>query len=296
MTGFTGQQKNNNCGQGGFTLIEIAVVLVLVGLLLGSFIGSITQRIETSQRESTKKQLEDIKTALLGFVSAQGRLPCPTTATGNGNEQPIGGSKPIGGPGPAPDPIPCARQHGFIPGKTLKLSGRYNRDNLLVDVWGNPIRYSVTANNINAFTTPYSPEDPGPPFVPAAGIKGVGMTNLQPDLVICDADSGLSNVCSAGVTSIILGTPFVVISLGKDGSDFVTNLAPDSDQGENAGEATVPANAAGENVAYTVGSGRAFVSKSYSSVGSTAGQFDDLITWESPYVLYSRMMEAGQLP
>ena len=66
--------------QSGFTLIEIAVVLVLVGLLLGSFIGSITQRIETSQRENTKKQLEDIKVALLGFASAQGRLPCPTTA------------------------------------------------------------------------------------------------------------------------------------------------------------------------------------------------------------------------
>lgn len=260
--------------QHGFTLVEIAVVLVLVGLLLGSFIGSITQRIETSQRETTKKQLADIKTALLGFASARGRLPCPASAASAGEEDPGSGGA-------------CGQPHGFIPGKKLGLSGAYNRDNLLVDVWGNPIRYSVTVNDANAFTTPYTV--PG-----AGGMKDVGMAHLQPDLVICDADSILGNLCSIGVNTIIQGTPFVVISLGKDGSDFVTNLAPNSDQGENAGEALVAANAAGENVAYTVGSGKAFVSKSYSSADSAAGLFDDMIVWESPYILYSRMIEAGQ--
>jgi hypothetical protein len=38
------------------------------------------------------------------------------------------------------------------------------------------------------------------------------------------------------------------------------------------------------------------VSRNYSSVDSAAGQFDDLIIWGSPYVLYSRMIDAGQLP
>lgn len=263
--------------QSGFTLVEIAVVLVLVGLLLGSFIGSITQRIETSQRENTKSQLDDIKTALLGFVSAHGRLPCPATATANGQEQPVNGSTIA---------TPCTLQHGFIPGKTLGISGTYNRDTLLVDVWGNPIRYSVTTMNSNAFTTRYTA--PG-----AGGIKDVGMANLLPDLVICESDSGMDHVCT---TNRITRTPFVILSLGKDGGDFVTNLAANSDQGENAGEALVAANPAGENTAYTVGAGNAFVSKSYSSIDSAAGLFDDLIVWESPYIIYSRMMEAGQLP
>jgi len=261
----------------GFTLIEIAVVLVIVGFLLGSFIGSITQRIETSQRENTKKQLADIKVALLGFASAKGRLPCPATTTSGGLEDPFGGSTMA---------IPCTLQHGFIPGKSLGIDGVYNRDNLLIDVWGNPLRYSVTTDSSNAFTT-----RPG-----AGGIKDVGIANLLPDLVICDADSSLPDTCDAGVTTLIDNAPFVVLSLGKDGSDFVTNIAPDSDQGENAGEATVAANAAGENVAYTVGSGNAFVNKSYSSDTAAAGQFDDLIVWESPYVLYSHMLQAGQLP
>lgn len=265
--------------ESGFTLIEIAVVLVIVGVLLGSFIGSFTQRIETTRRDNTKKQLENIRTALLGFASAKGRLPCPTTTTGSGLEVPFPGSTTV---------IPCSLQHGFIPGKTLGIDGAYNRDNLLIDVWGNPIRYSVTTTNANpnAFTSA-----PG-----AGGMQDVEMANLAPDLNICDGDSSLLNACDGSVTTLINNAPFVVLSLGKDGNDFVTNLAPNSDQGENAGEAAVAANPAGENLAYTVGTGNVFVSKSYSSAGSTAGQFDDLIIWESPYILYSRMMEAGQLP
>ena len=273
------KQINIYSRNGGFTLVEMAVVLVIVGLLLGSFIGSFSQRIETTRRDNTKKQLEDIKRALLGFASARGRLPCPATTTAVaaelGLEQPIGGGN-------------CALKHGFIPGKTLGIDGAYNRDNLLIDVWGNPIRYSVTTSNSNAFTTPYT-------VLGAGGMKDVGMGVLLPDLVICDGDSSQPDVCT-GVTTLINSAPFVVLSLGKDGSAFVTNLAPNSDQGENAGEATVAANVAGENLAYTVGAGKAFVSKSFSSEGSTAGLFDDLIVWESPYVLYSCMMEAGQLP
>lgn len=269
---------NKDKKESGFTLIEIAVVLVLVGLLLGSFIGSLNQRIESTQREKTKNQLNDIRTALLGFVSARGRLPCPTSTTGGGFEEPFGGSDVA---------TPCTIIHGFVPGKTLGIDGAYNLDNLLLDVWGNPYRYSVSDRQLNAFTTAYTA--PG-----AGGMADIGMANLQPDLVICDADSGSANVC-IGANTIILGTAFVVLSLGKDGSDFVTNLAPNSDQGENAGEATVAANGAGENLAYTVSNGNAFVSKSYSATGSAAGFFDDMIVWESQYVIYARMLEAGHV-
>jgi len=270
---------NKNKNMSGFTLIEIAVVLVVVGILLGSFIGSVTQRIETSRREQAKKQLNDIKIALIGFASAKGRLPCPATTSSSGNESPNGGSTTI---------APCDLQHGFIPGKSLGLDGVYNRDNLLLDVWRNPIRYSVTTSNFNAFTTTYTSQGDG-------GMKDVRIENLGPNLKLCAADSADADDCT-GVATLINNAPFIVLSLGKDGNEFVTNIAPNSDQGENAGEATVAANAGGENVAYTVGSGNAFVSKSYSSGDAVAGQFDDLIVWESPYILYARMIDAGQLP
>ena len=272
-TGFKQQQS-------GFTLIEIAVVLVIIGILVGSFIGAFADRIETTRRDNTSKQLEEIRSAILGFASAQGRLPCPSTTTSIGLEQPVGGGV-------------CTWQHGFVPGRTLGINGAYNRDNLLIDSWGNPIRYSITTSNLSAFTSPYTV--PPPPALPT-GIKGVGMAVLNPNLVVCDGDSTSGTACAGGVNPLIDSAPFILLSLGKDGSDFVAAVAPDSDQGENAREAVVAANAGGENLAYTVGNNRVFVSKSYSSVDAAAGQFDDIIVWESRYIIYSRMLEAGQLP
>ncbi len=239
----------------GFTLIEIAVVLVIVGLLLGGFIGSLSQRIETTQRQNTKQQLDDIKTALFGFASAYGRLPCPAAATSGGEESPVGGGA-------------CLHPDGFVPGNTLGIDGAYNRDNLLIDSWGNPLRYSVTRSNLSAFT-----KAPGPPHFD--GIKDLGINNLDPDLIICDGASNSGTGCTGtGNPSELINTaPFVVLSLGKDGGVMPT---PGVNQAEN-----------------TDGN-RVFVSRSYSNVA--ANPFDDLIIWGSPYILYSRMMEAGQLP
>lgn len=271
--------RNEKCYQrnrtAGFTLVEIAVVLVIVGLLVGGFIGTFASRVETTRRDNTSRQIEDIKLAILGFASVEGRLPCPARSTDGGLAQP-----PAGGV--------CATSHGFVPGRTLGINGKYNRDNLLIDTWGNPIRYSVTTANVSAFTKPAG--------IGNGGIKDITMGVLAPDLVICDADSTGGTDCLGGPNKLIENAVFVVLSLGKDGGEFVTATAPNSDQGENAGEVAMAANAAGENLAYLVGNNRVFVSRSYSSVDSAAGAFDDLITWASPYVLYSRMIDAGQLP
>ncbi len=68
-------RKANN--QKGFTLIELAIVLVIVGVLLGGFIGSFTSRIESSRYAESRKNLEDIKAALIAYAYTEGVLPCP---------------------------------------------------------------------------------------------------------------------------------------------------------------------------------------------------------------------------
>ena len=67
--------------QSGFTLVEIAVVLVIVGLLVGSFIGTFSSRIDTTRRDNTKKELEEIKRILMAyaFTKTPPQLPCPDT-------------------------------------------------------------------------------------------------------------------------------------------------------------------------------------------------------------------------
>jgi len=65
--------------QTGFTLVEIAVVLVIVGLLVGSFIGTFSDRIDATRRDKTITDLEEIKQVLIAhaFSQANPYLPCP---------------------------------------------------------------------------------------------------------------------------------------------------------------------------------------------------------------------------
>ena len=79
----------------GFTLVEMAVVLVIVGLLVGGFIGNLSSRIETSRYAETRKDLEDIKQAITGYTYKNGSLPCPDT-DGDGESEIICDATPAG--------------------------------------------------------------------------------------------------------------------------------------------------------------------------------------------------------
>lgn len=67
--------------QSGFSLIELAIVLVIIGVLVGSFIGTIGARIDNTRRLETQDALDNIKLTLYGFALSQSpvRLPCPDT-------------------------------------------------------------------------------------------------------------------------------------------------------------------------------------------------------------------------
>ncbi|MBF0460495.1 MAG: type II secretion system protein [Magnetococcales bacterium] len=61
----------------GFTLIEITLVMVILGLLLGGLLQPLSTQLENSHRRETREQLERIQEALLGYVLVHGYLPCP---------------------------------------------------------------------------------------------------------------------------------------------------------------------------------------------------------------------------
>ncbi|MGE0010834.1 MAG: type II secretion system protein [Azoarcus sp.] len=63
----------------GFTLVEMAVVLVILALLSTTLIAPISGQIEARARQETTSRLNDIEQALIGFAIIHGRLPCPST-------------------------------------------------------------------------------------------------------------------------------------------------------------------------------------------------------------------------
>src|SRR5688572_3297209 len=141
----------------GFSLIEMAMVLVILGTLLGGVLVAVSQTTENGRRTTARNQLREIEAALYGFAQVNGRLPCPALHNSNGYESPLGGGN-------------CANSHGFVPVTTLNLNGAINSDGLLLDPWQNPVRYSVAATATPRFTDRTSIETffaAGTAFVPA---------------------------------------------------------------------------------------------------------------------------------
>ena len=65
----------------GFTLLEMSIVLLVMGLLLGSVMRPMGGAIKERQRAETQMFLSEIREALIGFASVQRRLPCPVTSS-----------------------------------------------------------------------------------------------------------------------------------------------------------------------------------------------------------------------
>jgi prepilin-type N-terminal cleavage/methylation domain-containing protein len=61
----------------GFTLTELAVALVIVGLLLASALMPLTAQIDVRNFADTRRGMDGVKEAIIGFALANGRLPCP---------------------------------------------------------------------------------------------------------------------------------------------------------------------------------------------------------------------------
>lgn len=65
----------------GFTLVEMSVVLVVIGLLILTVFPALTVSRVVAQRAATQSNLNALMLATAAYVQANGCLPCPTPAS-----------------------------------------------------------------------------------------------------------------------------------------------------------------------------------------------------------------------
>lgn len=169
--------------QQGFSLIELAIVLVVVTILLGGLAVPLTAQIQARRVAETHRILEDAKEAILGYAMTHPaippnsrHLPCPDT-DGDGTEDRTGDD--------------CSSSaltisSGFLPWVDLGVAPQ--------DAWGNRLRYAVVktwADRTTGFSTSSIPNDP---------------------LVVCS-----TNTCAAVTPDIANNLAVVLVSHGPNG-------------------------------------------------------------------------------
>jgi type II secretory pathway pseudopilin PulG len=267
----------NRSGIGGFTLVELAVVVLVVTLLLGSLLIPLATQVEQRNVSETQKRLQEIKEALIAYAIANGRFPCPAVVTGASSDSgkeafaPAIGNETNGN---------CSNFfNGYVPGVTLGLSN-VDDQGFVVDAWGlkaNRIRYAV--HDGSTLGSPYV--FTGRDKMRAVGVQLLGKSSLDGGsnlLFVCASAGGSTSDCGTA-TKLTSDAVFVVYSLGKNAA--------------TTGALSNAALSADERVNINAGNNRVFVSRVNSS-GTL--EFDDLVLWASRYNVVSQLIAAGQLP
>lgn len=111
----------------GFTLTELAVVMIILALLVGGLVFPLSAQREVQKLRQAESSLHDIREALLGYAAIHGSLPCPDTDT----------DRTAAGYGVAETSCTSTAQEGYLPFKSLGL--------LETDPWEQRWRYRVDA-------------------------------------------------------------------------------------------------------------------------------------------------------
>jgi prepilin-type N-terminal cleavage/methylation domain-containing protein len=275
----------------GFTLVELAVVVLVVGLLIGSLLVPLSTQVDQRNATEAQRRLEDAREALIGYAIANQRFPCPASDTSNGQESfctNAGPSSPATCGGATLTPPADQRcsnySNGYLPGALLGLnnldSSGYALDGYPLSQAGpsqGRIRYAVADPTFGA--TRHGLTTTG--TMRAAGITTLGNNNLY--LFICNISTGITATTYPlpTVNTTVAGgnVAFIVFSLGKNGTG---STSTDEVYNMNSG--------GGANASIN----KFFISRPFSS--ASAAEFDDQLVWVSNYTLISRLIAAGMLP
>jgi prepilin-type N-terminal cleavage/methylation domain-containing protein len=261
MNGFILQR---NTRQRGFTLIEIAIALLVVSILLGYSLALLPVQQDLKKSRRADREIDLIIEQLVAHAQVNGRLPCPDTDLG----------APDGFENTDPDPtVGCDGFFGFLPGRTLGMNGNYSNEGQLLDPWGTAYGYAVSDVESG---------DGNIDLVVANGVRVEGLSNVTADLFICDDGAAPLandlNCTAAGSNDVMPNVAAVVISLGKDVGTIASTIQVENTDNFGPGPLV----------------DKVYVFSTRSDV--PGAEFDDVVKWLSTNQLFSKMIEAGQLP
>jgi len=154
----------------GFTLVEMAIAVMVIALILGGMLVPLVTQVEQRQISDTERQLQEIREALMGFAVTKGYLPCPDTGS-NGSENVTAGTGIC-------TTVAGGIAAGRIPYLELGLGNS--------DIWGNRFTYFV--NEL------YARRSPATPF---------SLSSAGTDVRICSSQACTTVYSSAAVFAVI---------------------------------------------------------------------------------------------
>lgn len=171
----------------GFTLVELAVALAVIGLLLGMLIVPLNAQIDQQRINDTRKQLDLVTEAILGFAVANGRLPCPATPD---TANTVAGAGLENKPGAA-----CGITNGVVPWAALGLPE--------TDSWGRRFTYRVTGiladNPTGGLQASFALTDSGDINVTSGGGAPVTIASNVTAVIVSHGKNGLGAYRTDGV-------------------------------------------------------------------------------------------------
>lgn len=270
----------------GFSLVELAVVMMIVGLLLAAALIPFSTQIDLRSQADTQRTIDSVKESVIAFALANGRLPCPA------NGLAPSGSANAGQELYDTTAKNCSQIFGVVPWATLGVPE--------VDAWGRRFSYYV----VQAFADDYSkltwfgPGQVATDCDPALSVPQFAVPSKPASFALCTL--GNLTVNSRDETTHV-ATPIgsvlaaVIISHGKNGYGayqssglLVSGVTAGSDEAANA-----------IHVASTTFYSRPPTRAASPCTDTGAGnfcEFDDLVAMITPNVLIARMVSAGRLP